>query len=486
MTATIDTLQKAELKKIREMRAISMSLDSPDLGTMYTAAGKLMAHPNARSLLPRAMSLLDKGDATLRRLVFRSAGRNVYGKYVPVLFEAMKQINPAEREQVLQVIEEVFQTVGSPSSAAEQKRWLESLEEVGHEHQSTVFGIIASLGATGVRWAKKRIKSNIETISIGTIPKLTSFPEKSQVDLIKTAVDAASKKKPELLQYLCEIATKDSIRYLRPLLVNGTWQDRVHVARALGRLGVISSRGIVMDIVADPDWRVKQEFLESINIKESKLSSLLKILGYLVADSHSRVRGQADRTILLLGIHPCQDSDLESQRKRLEKAFRTQLLRAASTNKDIDSEWLGVDVEEHPIPFLAEDIEDPNGISLSDIAPKEHLEEEESSPTLDLMAALLKAKDQATPKVPPIPTPVEETFSEAIENSLPPTEKFMHILKKLTKGTKRGVSLDKIMDEASSLEMSKEEVDEALSQLEKDGIVYRSSSGTIKRVDIEF
>ena len=36
------------------------------------------------------------------------------------------------------------------------------------------------------------------------------------------------------------------------------------------------------------------------------------------------------------------------------------------------------------------------------------------------------------------------------------------------------------------LSMSREEAEEALTQLEKDGIVYRSSNGTIKRADIEF
>jgi hypothetical protein len=165
---TLDALRKMEMKKIREMRAISLSLDSPDLGTMYNAAGKLMTYPLGRSLLPKTMSLLGKGDATLRRLMYRTAGRNVYGKYVPELFESMSDINPAEREQVLQVIEEIFQTIGSPSSLPEQKRWMEALEEVGHEHQPTVFGIAATLGKTGARWAKSRIRK-IETISIGTI-----------------------------------------------------------------------------------------------------------------------------------------------------------------------------------------------------------------------------------------------------------------------------------------------------------------------------
>ncbi|MCK5239959.1 MAG: hypothetical protein KAR33_10450, partial [Candidatus Thorarchaeota archaeon] len=112
-------LGKIEMKRIREMRSISISLDSPDLGTMYTAAGKLMSYTAAISLLPKAMSLLSTSDATLRRLVYRMAGRNIYGEYIPELFSTMKTINPAEREQVLQGIEELFQTVGSPSSASE-------------------------------------------------------------------------------------------------------------------------------------------------------------------------------------------------------------------------------------------------------------------------------------------------------------------------------------------------------------------------------
>jgi hypothetical protein len=240
----------------------------------------------------------------------------------------------------------------------------------------------------------------------------------------------------------------------------------------------------VLDLIADPDWRVKQELLENVNIPASKFSSLIKLLSYLIGDSHSRVRGQADRLILELGIVECGGSSLEAQRKKLEKQYRVQLLRGASANKDIDSRWLGVDVEEHPIPVISEDA-DSVGVSLADLQPEAEEEEEEASPQLDLMAALLKARDDAAPQEPISAAPVDPDIDIDVEKSLPNTEKFMLVLKKLSKGTKRGISLKRIKKEASSLEMSEEEVDETLGQLERDGLVYRSSRGTIKRVDIE-
>ncbi len=481
---TIGALQKAEAKKIREMRAISLSLDSPDLGTMYNAAGKLMAYPLGRSLLQKTMSLLDKGDATLRRLMYRTAGRNVYGKYVPELFESMRDINPAEREQVLQVIEELFQTIGSPSSLTEQKRWMQALEEVGHEHQPTIFGIAATLGRTGVRWAKRRIKK-IETISIGTVPKLDDFPDRARSDLIRTAITEAMKKKAELLPYICEIVDTKTLKYLKAILGSSDWQDRIHVAKAVGRLGISSATGLVMDIVADPDWRVKQVLLEAINIGECRFSSLMRVLGYMVVDSHSRVRGQADRVILSLATIACRNSELETQRKKLQKQFRSQLLRAAANNKDIDSTWLGVDIEGHPIPFIPEDMEESEGISLSEISPKDETTEAESASKMDLLSALLQAREEAGPKEPPGASSPQEAGSEEIDSSLPPTDKFLQILKKLSPASNRGVSLKRIVEHAGKIGMSEIEVNEALSELEKDGIVYRLNKGTIKRVDIE-
>ncbi|MHA1909590.1 MAG: hypothetical protein ACW98Y_19985 [Candidatus Thorarchaeota archaeon] len=477
-------LTKFEMKKLREMRSISYSLDSPDLGTMYTAAGKLMAYPAAKSLLPKAMSLLSTTDATLRRLVYRMAGRNIYGDYVPELFNSMRSINPAEREQVLQGIEELFLTTGSPKTASEQKRWITALSQVGHEHQATTFGIMASLGAAGLKWVKNKIKNNIETISIGTIPKLRSFDDKDRTELVKLLTTASSKKKRELLPYICEVVEPATVKYLRAFLGEGKWQDRVYIAKAVGGAGVTSATGLVMDIIADPDWRVKQELLENVNIPESKFSSLTRVLSYMIGDSHSRVRGQADRLILELGVTECTGSNLESQRKKLEKQFRVQLLRGASSNKDIDSKWLGVEVEDHPIPIILEEGE-AEGVSLADLQPVPEEKEEPASPQIDLMAALLKARGDAAPQDPIAAAAVEPEQDLDVESSLPNTEKFMLLLKKLSKGTKRGVNLKRIKSEASSLEMSDEEVDEALEQLERDGLVYRSKGGTIKRVDIE-
>ncbi|MFW9956315.1 MAG: HEAT repeat domain-containing protein [Candidatus Thorarchaeota archaeon] len=479
-------LPKIEAKKLREMRSISAALDSPDLGIMYSAAAKLMTYQTGTSLLPKAMSLLGTPDATLRRLVYRMAGRHVYGDYISELFNSMKNINPAEREQVLQGIEEKFETLGSPISSTEQKRWIDALSKVGQEHQATIFGIMAQLGKLGIDWAKKRIKDKIETISIGTISKLGSYPEPAKKDLIKTIAILSAKKKHELLPYLCEIVDSSTIGYLKPFLREGSWKERVHVARAAGNLGITSTTGIIMDLIADPDWRVKQELLEAINLQESRFSGILKILRYVVKDSHSRVRGQAERAILLLGITPCQGSKIEVQRKKIEKLYRSQLLKAASVNRDVDSRWLGVEVEEHPIPFIPEDSEAEEGVSLLDLKPEMKEDVEQEKPKLDLMAALLQARDAATPQQTVIEEQKDIDESDTgINSGLLPAEKFLLLLKRLTTDKTRGVSLARLKKNAGTVEMSEEEVEEVLIQLEKDGLVYRSSKGSIKRVDME-
>ncbi|MDF1541180.1 MAG: hypothetical protein P1Q69_19940, partial [Candidatus Thorarchaeota archaeon] len=220
------------------------------------------------------------------------------------------------------------------------------------------------------------------------------------------------------------------------------------------------------------------------NIQKSRFSSLIKILSYFIGDSHSRVRGQADRIILTMGITECSGSNLETQRKKLEKQFRTQLLRAAGSNRDIDSRWLGVEIEEHPIPIMSDESEE-QGISLADLQPEPETKEKPVAPKLDLMAALLKARQDSSTQSPPIPTPPDDEIEENIESSLPPSQKFLQILKKLSGETTRGVSLKRIKDKASSYEMSDEEVEEALTQLEKDGLVYRTKGGSIKRVEMD-
>ena len=113
------------------------------------------------------------------------------------------------------------------------------------------------------------------------------------------------------------------------------------------------------------------------------------------------------------------ESDIEKQRDKLLKQFRTQLLRAAPKNEDIDSSWLGVDVTgEEPIPFLPEDAtaEGPEGVSLSDISTPEEKVEAPSKSGLDLMAALLSKKEaSSTPETESKEetAPEEEEFSKS-------------------------------------------------------------------------
>ena len=98
--ATRLDLTNLEMSKLRELKRIAGSLDSIELGALYGSAGQLVAHPVARSLLPKAMSLLNHDNQILRKLVFRMAGRNAYGVYLPELFRSMKTLNPAERDEI--------------------------------------------------------------------------------------------------------------------------------------------------------------------------------------------------------------------------------------------------------------------------------------------------------------------------------------------------------------------------------------------------
>jgi hypothetical protein len=494
--AVSQDLSNIELKKVNELKSISTFLDSPDLGVMYTAAGKMMAAPVSRSLLPKVMSLLDTTDATLRKLVFRMAGRNAYGKYIPDLFAVMNNINPAEREQVLQGIEELFTTLGSPSSTTEQKRWISALESLGREHQPTVLGLMAALGKNGTRWVMKKLREHIETISLGSVPKILVFPEKTRKKMMKVLCLQAAKKKLDMLPYICGITTPDTLRFLAPFLQEGKWKDRVQVASTIGVLGISSTSGMVMDIIADTDWRVKQGLLENINIHSSKYPSLIRILGYAVADSHKRVRGLAERQLLLLGQTPCLNSDVETQRKKLLRQYRTQLLRAAPANKDVDSGWLGVEVSEDPIPIFPESEEaavgaellsdQPVGVSLEDLSPvTTSAGEEPAAPKIDLMAALLSARKAATPDPTSDTAGRITSIDTAIDTSLPPTDKFLQLLKKLSGKSNRGVSIDKLREEGAAANMTVKEIDKTLSELEKDGIVYRSSKGNVRRADID-
>jgi hypothetical protein len=475
--------EKKELEGLRELRAISYSLDSPDLGVAYTAAGELMQHRAARSLLPKIMSILDVDDLTLRKLNYRFAGMHVFGPYILPLFESLESINPAEREQVLQSVEEAFSRTGGPVSSSEQKRWVEALDNVGHEHQGTVFGIMAYLGRRGARWVGDKIRKQTETVSYGSVPKILAFKESTAKRMLKTLAEKAAKRKPELLEYICGVVDQSTIGYLAPFLSSGDWQMRAEVARAIGGVGITSASGIVMEIVSDPDWRVKQALLEKINIASSRLTSLLKIIDYFANDSHVRVRGQAERTLLNLGHIACDNEDMGEQRERIMKEFRQRLLEAATNNPDINSDWMGVEVDEHPIPYMEERDDEQGGVSLSDIAPTEKETKSDSGEQAGLLSALLKAKESVNRTQPATKSEVPDKLE--MDDDLSETERFMKLLKYLSGGQSGDVTLDDLHKHATKVNLTEKELEDSLELLEREGTVYRSKKGAIRRVDME-
>ena len=138
-------IEKIELALIKNLTGLAKNLDSPSMEIVYSAGHDLVEIGICRTLLPKALSLLDTDDLFIRKLVYRLAGQNAFGNYVPILFDKLNDINPAEREQVLHAIEERFATYGAPLSKEEQKNWIKSLERIGTEHQPTVVGIMSYL-----------------------------------------------------------------------------------------------------------------------------------------------------------------------------------------------------------------------------------------------------------------------------------------------------------------------------------------------------
>jgi hypothetical protein len=478
-----------EKQKLDELRDISWTSDSADLQKMYEAAAKLQSCDIGGSLLAKAMSLLDSKDQFVKKIAYRMSIRNVYGYYIPDFFIKIEEINPAEREQLFMNLEERFEYIGPPVTETEQKRWVDSLEKLGREHHPTVFGLMKYLGSIGTRWVTKRIRDNVKSLSLGAIQKISTYPEKTRKKMIKLLCEKAREEKRDLLPYIAGIIDTSTTRYLAPFLRSDDWQERAEVAKAVARAGITRASGMVMQIISDTDWRVKQAVADNVNFVTSKFSSITKILSYLVADSHTRVRHSAEKALLQLGSIPCIGSDIQKQRNKLLKQFRTQLLRAARVNKDVDSSWLGLDAaEEEPIPYIPETgeavgTEEPIGVSLADISTQKVKEEEPAKSSLDLMAALLSKKEGSSSETKPKETVSKEEGEFSSDMTI--TEQFLWILKHESEESGKKVRLSRLRKIAKAYGFTKKKFNDALTQLEKEGVVYRSGKGTISYVDMD-
>ncbi len=493
--------QSLELKALSELKKIAYDIDSPDLGTMYDAMGRLASYRTTRSLLPKAMELLDATDQNVKQAAFTVAGKNVFGQYIPELFANLKDLNPVEREQVLQGVYEMFSQTGGPESTSEQKNWINALENLGKGHQPTDFGLMRYLGEPGHKWVVKQIRENIDNISLGAVPSIRGFPEKTRNKLVKPLVDIASKKRRDMLPYICGIVDQTTYNHLSAFLKGSKWQERVEIVSAISTAGIGTTSGFIMELVGDSNWQVKQALLENLNIQSSKFSALAKILNFLVKETHTRVRGQAERTLLLLGSIKCQDSTLLEQRQKLEKQYRAQLLKAAQNNKDLDSKWLGIEVEKvDPMDEIMQrvttkgdslelekpDEPEPVGVSLSDLATpstsgeKTILEEKEKSTLLSALLGMQKKSIEEPVEKPGIKPP-----DLPLDPTIPPTSKFLLLLQRISETTGKDVPVNDLLTKAEEAGMSADEFEKTMDELEKQGIIYRSSKGTVSYVDME-
>lgn len=495
---SLDTLTDLEARKLREMRSAVWSLEAASQERMYTAAQTLSIYEVNRTILPTIMTLLATDDIFVRKIVFRTAGKNVYGVYISDFFSSISNLPPAEIAQVLQSIKESFRENGSPP-VGDHKAWISSLEKLGREHHAGVFELMASLGRAGTRWVTRFIRDDIHDLNIGAIASIREYPEKTRHKLTKLLCEEASERKREMLSYIVGIVDTKSVRFLKSFLSGGSWHERKEVAAAVGTIGITSTSGLVRDLLNDPDWRVKQELAENIDVTKSKLSSLTRIMEILVADSHTRVKRSAGRTLLRMGLQPCTGSKLSTQRDRLMKRFREQLLKAAPLNKDIDSSWLGVDVSgEDPIPIISPDdpsdagIPEPVGIGdLASALSKKKPDTTSASGELDLRSALLKRmletkESTVAPIVIAEPEPILDATSDTseIDLSLPPPARFLALMDNLSLTLGKALPVMVMKAKSSEIEMSPEEFDDVLGQLVKEGTVYMVDEDTVRRADI--
>jgi hypothetical protein len=493
-------IKAEETKVLSTLQKIAWDIDSPNLGTMYDAVGRLATITSSRLLLPKAMDLVTAKDKNVRQAALIVAGKNAFGSYLGEFFAALKAMNPAEREQVLQGIQEMFTQNGGPTSKQEQENWIKSLEDLGREHQPVVFELMINLGKTGKNWIIKQIRDKIKGITLGTVPTLSMFPESDRKRIMKLLCSEAAKYRRDLIPYICGIIDKGTQNHLQIFLRKSSWQERVEIAGAIAASGIRSASGLVMELVADTNWQVKQALLENLKIEESKMSAVFIVLSHLLAESHTRVRTQAEKTLLLLGLVPCERMTLKEQRKKLEKKFRSQLLKAAQANKDIDVKWLGIERKQvDPMIEIMERVssdEDneekieksdssPEGVSLADFAkeksPKSdgQINEEEQS---ILLSALLGAQKSASEE-----KPIKKKDSESLllDPTIPAPSRFILVMQRVAEETGKEVPLDVLSVKCSEAGLTEEEFNKALSDLEKQGIVYRSREGTVRYVDIE-
>jgi hypothetical protein len=131
--------------------------------------------------------------------------------------------------------------------------------------------------------------------------------------------------------------------------------------------------------------------------------------------------------------------------------------------------------------------EAPEGVSLEDIGGTRFAREPKQDANVDLMAALIGARDAAksqrsmpaeeATKTGPEPTMTEKGFS--------PVDTFMRLLRSMTAVSGKEVEISRLRDSAASSGLDDREFESTLEQLERDGLVYKSGKDRLSVVDME-
>jgi hypothetical protein len=167
----------------------------------------------------------------------------------------------------------------------------------------------------------------------------------------------------------------------------------------------------------------------------------------------------------------------------------------------LDAEWLGIEIEKvdpmHEIMTKVTVDEkagvldvspeaEPVGLSLADLAAPSSTDEDtvlEEKDKSILLGALLGAQKKSMEE--PEQPPEIDSQELPLDPTIPPTSKFLLLLQRMSDAVGKDVPVNDLLTKAEESGMSEKEFEDAMGELEKQGIIYRSSKGTVSYVDIE-
>ena len=128
----------------------------------------------------------------------------------------------------------------------------------------------------------------------------------------------------------------------------------------------------------------------------------------------------------------------------------------------------------------------PVGFTLADISSKTQSDDVpvvEGEDKSILLGALLGAQKKSVEETD---TPSEiDSQDLPLDPTIPPTSRFLLLLQRMSESVGKDVPVNDLLTKCEESGMDEDEFENAMIELEKQGIIYRSSKGTVSYVDIE-